>query len=180
MEAVKDLEIKQLVECFMTPGNPFSNREEKTDDDNMSSIINDAYEANTPSISSTVDQILKPDSMTYNTGRQLYKCEECEAEFKGYSGLWHHIRAKHEGIVYSCNQCEYKATQQSDLKKHKKSKHEGVKYSCNQCEYKATTQSHLKRHQKSKHEGVKYSCNQCEYKASQQGNLKVHKQFKHE
>ena len=35
MEAVKDLQIKQLTECLMTPGYPFLNREEHDADDNM-------------------------------------------------------------------------------------------------------------------------------------------------
>ena len=41
MEAVKDLQINQLAECFMIAGNPFLNREEHTDDDNMSSMKSD-------------------------------------------------------------------------------------------------------------------------------------------
>ena len=44
MEAVKDLQIKQLAECFLTPGNPFVNGEEYFDDDddeNMTSMISD-------------------------------------------------------------------------------------------------------------------------------------------
>jgi hypothetical protein len=41
MEAVTDLQIKQLTECFMTAGNPFINREEPDGDDNMSSTICD-------------------------------------------------------------------------------------------------------------------------------------------
>jgi hypothetical protein len=182
MEAVKDLEIKQLTECFMTAGNPFVDIEEHTDDENMSSMTSDQ----------DISQIIDNDnenkarsiSRTYNTGgesgRRLYKCEECEAEFRSKTGLGHHTRTKHEGIVYSCNQCEYKATKQGHLKTHKQSCHEGVKYSCHQCKYQATHQSHLKSHQQSKHEGVKYSCHQCEYQATTSSNLKTHQQSKPE
>jgi hypothetical protein len=131
MEAVTDLQIKQLAEYFMTGGNPFINREEHDDDDNMSSMTSDQ----------DISQIIDNDdenkegniSRTYNTGgdsgSRLYKCEECEAVFKSQSGLWSHTRTKHEGIAYSCNQCEYKATTQGNLKTHQQSKHIGVKYS---------------------------------------------------
>jgi hypothetical protein len=182
MEAVKDLQIKQLAEYFMTGGNPFLNREEHEDDDNMSSMTS----------GQDISQIIDNDdenkarniSRTFNiageSGRRLHKCEECEAVFKGHSGLLFHTRTKHEGIVYSCNQCEYKATQQVHLKRHQQSQHEGVRYSCNRCEYQATTQSSLKIHHQSTHEGVKYSCNQCDYQATTQLNLKRHQQSKHE
>ena len=41
MEAVKDLQIKQLAECFMTAGNPFLNGDKYADADNMSSMSSD-------------------------------------------------------------------------------------------------------------------------------------------
>jgi hypothetical protein len=182
MEAIKDLQIKQLAECFMTAGNPFVNREEHTDADNMSTMTSDQDiltnigNENELNVSSTVDEIHKLDIRTYNTGEsgsQLYQCEECEAVFKSKRGLFFHTSSKHEGIVYSCYQCEYKTTRRGNLKTHHQSKHEGVKYSCNQCEYQATQHKSLKTHQESKHEGVRYSCNQCPYQATQQNNLKT-------
>ena len=67
MEAVEDLQVKQLAECFMTAGNPFLNRNEQVDD-NMSNITidpdilaNSNLENATKSISSTGDEILKQD-----------------------------------------------------------------------------------------------------------------------
>jgi hypothetical protein len=157
MDAVKDLQIKQLAECFMT-GNPFLNREEDATDHIISSTttdpdihanINDEYYADPQSISSTAEEILQLDMRTYNidgeSGSQMYNCDECEAVFKSHSGLLRHTRTKHEGIVYSCNQCEYKATQQGHLKAHIQSKHEGVTYNCNQCEYQAARQGTILR-----------------------------------
>jgi MoaA/NifB/PqqE/SkfB family radical SAM enzyme len=180
MEAVKDLQIKQLAECFLVAGNPFLNRKEHADNDHMISATSDS------DILTNIDEENENNSrsIAYNTGgesgSQFYKCEDCEAVFKSKSGLWRHTSSKHEGIVYSCNQCEYKATTLGNLKTHQQSKHEGVEYSCNQCEYQATAQNNLKRHQQSKHEGVRYSCNQCEYQAAQQGNLRTHQHSKHE
>jgi hypothetical protein len=87
MEAVKDLQIKQLAEYFMTGGNPFLNREEHADDDNMSSMTS----------GQDISQIIDNDdenktrsiSRTYNAGgessRRLHKCEECVAVFKGFA-----------------------------------------------------------------------------------------------
>ena len=161
MEAVKDLQIKQLAECFETAGNPFINREEHADEDehilNATSDpdipinINEEIENNSRSISSTVDEILRLDIRTYNSvgesGSRLYKCEECEAVFKSCSGLIYHTSSKHEGVVYSCNKCEYKATQQGNLNTHQRSKHEGETYSCKQCEYQTTWNASLRIHQ---------------------------------
>jgi hypothetical protein len=180
MEAVKDLQIKQLAEYFMTGGNPFLNREEHADDDNMSSMISDQ------DISQIIDNDDKNKarsiSKTYNTGGEsgsrLHKCEECEAEFKSNNGLLHHTRTKHEGIVYSCNQCEYKATQHGNLKTHQQSKHEGAKYLCSQCEYQTGDKSTLRRHQQSKHKGLAYSCNECEYQTAWKAELRKHNQRK--
>ena len=39
MEAVKDLEIKQLAEDLVTAGKPFTDREEHPDNDNIPCII---------------------------------------------------------------------------------------------------------------------------------------------
>jgi hypothetical protein len=191
MEAAKDLQIKQLAECFMTAGNPFLKGDKYADADNMSSMSSDqdiltniVKEHEDDTEDDNVEEIPKVNIMTYNTGgesrSQLYKCEECEAVFKSKNGLLRHTSSKHEGIVYSCNRCEYQATRPDELKTHQQFKHEGVKYSCNQCEYQATRQSHLKSHQQSKHEGVQYSCNQCEYQATRKSQLKTHQQSKHE
>ena len=142
------------------------------------------------SISSIADEIINLDIPAYNpgsdelgSGKQLYKCEECEASYNRKQGLLCHTRSIHESVVYFCQQCSYKAKQQSSLKSHQQAIHEGVKYACNQCEYQATEKGHLKtnqqsvlkRHQQAVHEGVKYSCNQCEYQATQQALLRLTK-----
>ena len=97
------------------------------------------------SILDTADEIINHDiSISAGSGKQVLKCEECEASFKGKSGLYHHTSSKHEGICYSCKYCGYKATQQGHLKSHQESIHEGIRYSCDKCNYQATLQRHLK------------------------------------
>ena len=63
MEAVKDLQIKQLTEYFMTAGNPFLNRDEHSDD-NISGItsetnIDEENVNNTRSCGETGSQLYK-------------------------------------------------------------------------------------------------------------------------
>ena len=104
------------------------------------------------SILDTADEIINHDFPICDelgSGKQVYKCEECEARYKNKNGLYQHTRSKHEGIFYSCECCGYKATAKVTLKQHQESIHEGVKYSCKYCEFKATTQGNLKKHQES-------------------------------
>jgi len=115
-----------------------------------------------------------------NLSRKQNSCDQCE--FIGsHTGLWHHKKAKHEGVRYPCDQCEYVATRVLDLKRHKESKHEeGIIYPCDKCDYVATVLANLKRHKKAKHEGVCYPCDRCEYVAYHASSLKRHKKSKHE
>ena len=191
IQASKDLQIKQLAETVVT-GNTFTNQEEPADYHDMDSRKDDIfnqdihvnseedaeYENDGRSISSIADEIINLDIPGFypgrdelGSGKQLYKCEECEATYK---------RSKHEGIVYSCQQCSYKATQQSNLKRHQESVNEGVKYSCNKCEYQTPRQGSLKTRQQSVHEGVTYFCNQYGYQATAQSNIKMHRDYVHE
>ena len=50
MEAVTDLQIKQLAECFLVAGNPFLNRKEHADNDHMKSSTSD------PDILTNIDE----------------------------------------------------------------------------------------------------------------------------
>merc|ERR1712179_838973 len=185
-EAAKDLQIKKLAENIRL-GNP----SEPRDDNNYGSPNEDIHEDNADeveteyagrSILDVADEIINldiPGSGELGPGKQLYKCEECEASYKTKSGLWHHTSSKHEGICYSCEYCGYKATQQSNLKTHQESVHEGVKYSCDRCDYQAAQKGKLIRHTKSVHEGVKHSCDQCDYQTGRKDNVKEHKKRKH-
>ena len=58
MEAVKDLEIKQLAEDLMTAGKPFTNREEHPDNDNIMTSVDDKI-FDSKSNSSTVAEVPK-------------------------------------------------------------------------------------------------------------------------
>jgi len=186
-EAAKDLQIKKLAENIRL-GNQSGPRYDDNDDipneDNHEDNADEAEkEFARRSILDAADEIINldlPGSDELGPGKQLYKCEECEASYKSRSGLWQHTSSKHEGICYSCEYCGYKATHQSHLKTHKQSVHEGVKYSCNHCDHQATTQSSLRTHKQSVHEGVKYPCNQCDYQATRTTYLKDHIKVVHE
>ena len=75
MEAVKDLEIKQLAEDLMTAGKPFTNREEHPDNDNIPCIIIDPdiltsvddKNYDSKSNSSTVDEVPNRDVLAAPT-----------------------------------------------------------------------------------------------------------------
>ena len=58
--------------------------------------------------SDVADEIIDPGipgSDEIGPGKQLYKCEECEASYKTKMGLYFHTRSKHKGICYSCKYC---------------------------------------------------------------------------
>ena len=189
-ENAKDLQIKHLVNSFVTGSNvdnkedEHANIEEGAEIDEIGTIRSldicdvDEYEYDTQSISSHIDESLSLDIPVYkpgmtrpDCGNQLHKCGECGEGFKWKTALLVHIRSKHEGIkYYLCNQCEYQSTGQGDLNKHKQS-HQV---------YQATEKEHIKTHKDSSHEAIKYSCNQCEYLATTNGNLKNHKHSMHD
>ena len=155
LQNAKDLQIKQLTDCFVT-GNTFENEhansEEVAQYDDIDNSTNLDIHANHEDISeprkgpksksSNIDEILSLDLTAYrpdmdepDSGNQLHKCGECGAGYKWKNALVKHIKSKHEGVKYSCNQCGYQATRQDHLKKHKEAIHEGVKYSCNQTRF---------------------------------------------
>jgi len=188
-QAAKDLQIRKLAENIRM-GCPPEDRDDLVgNDDNTNKDINQDNEElienkdSERSVFDTADEIFNPDipvSDELGSGRQVYKCEECEASYKSKRGLDHHTSSKHEGICYSCKNCGYKATQQGNLKQHQESMHEDVKYPCNQCDYQATQSGQLKEHIQVVHECIKYSCDKCNYQATQQSNLKTHKKAVHD
>ena len=70
MEAVKDLQIKQLTEYFMTAGNLFLNREEHPDNDNMYSMT--SGQDISQNINNDDENKARSISRTYNTGGKSY------------------------------------------------------------------------------------------------------------
>ena len=186
-QAAKDLQIRKLSENIRIVNPPETRDNLVSNDDNTNEdIIQEEQIENKDaerSILDTVDEIINHDIPVIDepgSGRQVYRCEECEAIYKSKRGLYHHISSKHKGICYTCKYCGYKVTQLSSLKRHQESIHEGIFYSCEHCGYKATQQSSLKKHQESIHEGIKYSCDNCNYQATQQGNLRTHKKSVHD
>ena len=120
-------------------------------DDRENPIVNKHADIQSLDIVDNIFNLDIPVSNEQGSGKQLYKCEECEASYKSRGALLNHTNSKHEGVCYSCKYCGYKATRQGQLKIHQESLHEGVKYPCNQCDYQATQQGSLKRHKKSRH-----------------------------
>ena len=177
LENAKELQIKELADCFATANTFDDEHANSTEDaeydhirnieisDNPVSQENDSeYKNNTKSISSTIDGILSLDLATYTTDmdesdsdNQLHKCEECGEGYSWRTALVRHIISKHEGVRYSCNKCVYRTKHKPNLNRHKQAIHEGIKFSCNQCEYQATHQRHLNRHREAMHEGVVHS-----------------------
>ena len=54
--------------------------------------------------------------------KSKFQCTRCDKTFSAASGLWHHEKAKHEGVKYACNQCDQQFTAPSGLTMHIKSK----------------------------------------------------------
>ena len=62
-----------------------------------------------------------------------YKCDLCNFEFKGLSGLHYHKQANHTEIpnMYKCNVCDLTFKMEPNLKKHIKSVHlKTLRYNC--------------------------------------------------
>ena len=176
---VKYLQIKRLAENVGIENPP-----ESIDDlENADEI---SYESNNEDIkdqTKNADEIINldiPGGDELGSGKQLYKCEECEASYNSRGGLYNHTSSKHKGIFYFCKHCSYKAHRRGIIKQHQDAIHEGVRYSCNQCNYYSTTQGSLKTHKKSIHYGVKYSCDKCDYQATHQSHLKTHEKSVHD
>ena len=182
-KAVKDLQIIKLTENIRMGKSPEATGNLDNNDHKRKKDIHQDNEDQTENKYAVSDEIVKleiiPGRDEHSPYKQLYKCEECDARFKGRSGLYYHTSSKHEGICYSCKYCGYKATTKYCLKIHQESIHEGVKYTCDQCDNYFTQQSNLRTHKKSVHAGVRYSCDKCEYQATTQGHLMTHKNSVH-
>ena len=185
-QTAKDLQIKNLAENIRK-GNPpesvddLENIDNKPKEDIHKDDENQTENEYAGNINLDIaDEIINIDDNEFGSGKQLYKCGECEKSYKRKDFLKSHQESVHEGVRYFCDQCGYSYHYQSDLKKHKKSVHEGLRYSCNRCDYQAKQQNHLKAHKESAHEGVRYFCDQCEYNATTRCQIKKHKISFHE
>ena len=164
-QTVEDLQIKRLIDLDL-----YNNYEISKQDTNQDNVAEADDENIFPSVFGR-DEL--------GSGKQIYKCGDCEASYKSQSGLYHHTSSRHGCISYSCNNCQYSATRQSNLKRHQESVHEGVKYPCSKCDYQATDKGNLRLHQKAVHEGVRYFCDQCKYHTGRKQQLKRHKERNH-
>ena len=104
IQVARDLQIKQLAETIVT-GNDFNTQEEPSDYYDSGSYNYDISNQDIPgisddddkhgrSISSIADEIINLDIPGHNpgsdelgSGKQLYKCEECEATYKSKQAL---------------------------------------------------------------------------------------------
>ena len=54
----------------------------------------------------------------------VFRCKECNKEFKSRSGLTWHMK-RHSGLVFSCHVCGKKYSQKQPLQRHLDSVHYG-------------------------------------------------------
>merc|ERR1712179_416945 len=156
-QAAKDLKIKKLAENI-TMGNPPESFDDldKNDDIQNEDISKDNEDQIENEYADIADKIIDyiPGSDEQGSGKQSYKCEECEVTFKHKKSLIRHMRAFHEGVKYYCDQCDYQATRQEKLVTHKKSVHDGVIYICDKCSYQTGWRQQLKEHKDRNHSKV--------------------------
>lgn len=99
----------------------------------------------------TGSDIHVPSSDVQESGKQLYKCEECDNSYKSKMSLGLHKMIKHEDIRYSC-----KTQTKCYLKIHEECVHEGMNYTnyynkyhpynCDRCDAKFKGHSGLSQH----------------------------------
>ena len=82
----------------------------------------------------------------------IYKCVDCDEEFKTIMGAQIHKQTVHDKIRYDCHLCEKQFSQQSNLKTHIENHHQQMrKYKCDTCDYCFKDNRGLKRHIKNVH-----------------------------
>ena len=110
----------------------------------------------------------------------LICCEECPKLYNSISGLYHHVKKVHEGIIYRCEKCDYYSGRKQALSVHINAKHDGVAFICDQCNQTFKYKPDLTSHKKFKHEGISFDCKQCGLKIRKKSELEKHKRSVHE
>ena len=109
----------------------------------------------------------------------IYKCTNCNKEYKSRDSLYVHNRSEHEMKKYNCNMCEYSAKQKSNLSTHIKAVHFDERYLCKLCDFRSSTKKYLTYHVKRMHErNDVINCSDCN-KTMTVGSLKRHRKLLH-
>ena len=121
--------------------------------------------------------------------QQVFKCSECEAEFKYNGHLKRHKTSKHkidedkhmypgdeQAIEFSCNTCHKEFGRKDLLMKHLATHQLKEKLSCLHCGKLFGRKDNLKVHIKFQHAypEICYSCKLCGKKFQRKSNLKRH------
>merc|ERR1712179_22504 len=102
--------ISPNTELSMKPLVPEDDLESKSDiqkeEISQNNVLDEAEQKNVEIDTSDMGDVIMdvhiPDMKPSLPGKRPYMCKQCDASFKGHSGLIYHTRRKHEGILYSC------------------------------------------------------------------------------
>ena len=116
-----------------------------------------------------------------NPEKKIYKCPNCELQFKSNSSLKNHFRNVHTETTPTakliCNfvNCNFKCIYKSDLERHQL-KHSDIKnLQCNICEFTCKRRNELMRHHRFVHQETPPSeCSFCDYKTKNAQHLRRH------
>ena len=112
---------------------------------------------------------------------KLFRCDDCDREYKDRDGLNGHIKTIHEGVRYKCQECDYLGKQRTNLNHHIRNVHEGITFPCNECGTKFSRPSELNSHVRIIHKGEeKTTCDQCGHLSKTKKAHRLHTRAKHE
>ena len=116
-----------------------------------------------------------------NSEKKLYKCSNCELQFKSNSSLKNHFRNVHTEttrvakLICEFPNCNFKCLYKSDLERHQL-KHSDIRnLQCNVCEFTCKRRNELMRHHRFVHQEAPLSeCSFCDYKTKNAQHLRRH------
>ncbi|XP_028968215.1 oocyte zinc finger protein XlCOF28-like [Galendromus occidentalis] len=85
---------------------------------------------------------------TKNTGKTLYRCDQCEYETSWPSWLRTHKRVHTGERPFKCHLCSYSSSQSSNLQQHLKRHSDERPFKCNLCEYSCKRGHQLNTHRR--------------------------------
>lgn len=82
------------------------------------------------------------------------------------TGLWQHIKRKHQGNTFQCSVCKSIIGSKADCKRHERDQH-GLHQACPRCPLVFDDKDHLTRHEKSQHKQRCMICNEHFFKGAE-------------